>query len=65
MAQTVGERIRNMRGLRSQRELAAASGIGESYISRLEHGHIKPGHDMLIRLSKALGCDVNALMGDA
>jgi transcriptional regulator with XRE-family HTH domain len=65
---TLGERIlilRRRRGM-SQGALARASGLNKNTIARLEQGvlHDLSGHS-LVKLSKALGCSTDVLLGVA
>ncbi len=48
----------------SQLELADASGISKSRISRYENGHVKPSLQMLHRLARALNISEATLFGD-
>jgi ribosome-binding protein aMBF1 (putative translation factor) len=56
LARTVIER-RKALGL-SQKDLAAASGIDQADISRIEHGHANPTFGTLNALARALGWHV-------
>ena len=51
----VGPRLRTLRGQRSMTlaSLAAASGISESTLSRVESGHRRPSLEVLLRLAHA------------
>jgi transcriptional regulator with XRE-family HTH domain len=66
MYETSGELLweqRTKRGL-TQAELAAASGVPERTISRLESGaHKKPQSETVRKLAKALGVRYAALLG--
>ena len=61
---TVGERIRLVRQSRdmTQRELGKRSGIAEPTIRRYEIGKLKPKYETLLKLSKALDCNVQFLL---
>lgn len=48
---------RHERGM-TQKELAAASGLTQSVIARLESKRTVPQLDTLCRIAAALGCDV-------
>jgi len=54
---TVGERIRveRERNNISQVELANVTGIGQSYISQIETGRVKPSSNVLTKISASLG----------
>jgi transcriptional regulator with XRE-family HTH domain len=56
---TFGEQLRRLRrGKRwNLQDLSAASGISVSELSRIEHGHVRPGGRSLSRLRDALGGD--------
>jgi transcriptional regulator with XRE-family HTH domain len=54
-------RARRSRGM-TQRDLARASQLTESYISRLENGAIAPGIDLVARLARALGSPIGDLL---
>ncbi len=64
----LGERLRSLRKARgwTQEELAAASGLTRSHISRLEGGDIQlPSRDRLLRLATALGTTPDDLLAAA
>lgn len=48
----------------SQEDLAANSGLEQSYISLLERGNRMPGLDVFIRLSRSLGIKPVTFLGD-
>src|ERR1700722_19730089 len=54
-------RTRRSRGM-TQRDLARAANLTESYISRLENAAIAPGIDLVARLARALGSPVGDLL---
>lgn len=56
---SLGEFLREQRDAKnmSQRDLAAASGLGQSYISMLERNGRQPSWDATRKLAKALGVD--------
>jgi len=62
----VGERIRGAREERhlTQAELAAKCGCTNNHVSHLETGQSKPSLTMLLRLSNALGKDLNYFILD-
>ena len=47
-----------------QRELAAAVGVGEVYISQIETGHKRPSEVLISKLANALGIDRGRLTGE-
>ena len=48
----------------SQVDLAAASGVADSYVSRLEKGDRMPSIDVIFRIAGALGIQVETLVKD-
>src|SRR3954447_13946456 len=58
------ERLRQGRRSRgmTQRDLARAAHLTESYISRLENATIAPGIDLVARLARALGSPIGELL---
>ena len=46
----------------SQRELADASGLDESVISRYLRGHVMPSTRCLVNIAYALDCDISDLI---
>ena len=54
---SVGRRIQRLRleSNKSQREVAEATGLAISYLSRLENGHVNPSVGTLARISEAFG----------
>ena len=59
----ISRRLKELRGLRSQREIANAAEIGTSQYSRYERGAAVPSDEVLERISKALGCYVEDIIG--
>ena len=56
-------RIRESRGL-SLTDLAKRCRISKAYLSQLENGHSsRPSAEFIIRISHALGCSVDAILG--
>jgi len=51
----IGKRIRTLRGELSQDEFAAAMGVSQGQLSKIEHGRMGPTLEMLIRLSSRYG----------
>ena len=56
-----------IRGLRKERDLSQGdlfelTGLKESYISKLENGHIKPTLETISKLSKAFGISVSEFL---
>lgn len=54
----IGKRLRMLRGLRSQKEIAKGAGLSPSQYSRYERGGVIPSDEVLWRLAKSLGCKV-------
>lgn len=46
----------------TQGELADKVGIGQSFISKIEKGHLEPSLATLGRLAKVLGTDIKSLL---
>ena len=65
--QKYGKRIRTLRRAKNitQKELANATGIDQSYISKLERGEVTGTPENLLRIARALGVIVSDLLGDA
>ena len=55
-----GDKIRIERVIKkiSQNELAKKSGISRSYLSQIETGNQEPSLSVLVRIAKALDCDI-------
>ena len=65
-ATLIGEKIQRLRDKRqmSQADLAAASGVGQSLLSKIEGGsRPNPTGDVLQKLAKTLGCTTDYLLG--
>jgi len=58
----LGKRIADLRGRRSQRELAKNAGVDISTISRIERALADPSYSTLRAIAKALGMTVTALI---
>ncbi|WP_127900649.1 short-chain fatty acyl-CoA regulator family protein [Solirhodobacter olei] len=58
-----GSRIRERRGLAGmkQADLARAVGVSASYLNLIEHNRRRVGEDLLARIARALGVEVQAL----
>lgn len=61
----LGQRIRQRRrGLdMSQEGLAHEAGLDRSYVGRIERGEHNPTFTVLVKLCRAMKCDVAALTG--
>ena len=46
----------------SQEELADKVGIGQSFISKIEKGHLEPSLSTLGRIAKVLDTDIKSLL---
>lgn len=64
-AQGLGDRLRTMRGDRSQREIASAMHESQSWYSRLETGQSKLTIEQLVRLARVLEVSPWALIAAA
>ena len=64
IVQAFAEKLRDVRRSRgmTQRDLARVTHLAESYISRLENGSIAPGIDLVARVARALGVQVEDLV---
>lgn len=62
MTKSVGERLRELRGKRSQAELAEISGISRSYINSVERGVQEPSRKFLQALRERLGVNGDWLL---
>ena len=56
----VGEKVREIRNEKklSLRQLAAMTDMNHAYLSRIENAKVQPSVESLIKIAKALGCDV-------
>lgn len=64
---TIGSRVRMYReqnGL-TQRELGAKAFVSQVAINKIEHDFMKPGVDLLVRLSNIFGCTIDELLKEA
>ena len=57
-------RLRRLKKLMTQRELAEKSGITQTTISLTECEHSRPENITLAKLANALGCDIEDLRED-
>ena len=62
MAETTGERIRQLRGKMSQEEFASQLGVHEQTLGKYERDKIVPGGDVLARMYETLGADITWLL---
>ena len=53
--ETIGSRIRELRGEMLQEELAECLGISQGQLSKLEHGKLGPTAEVLLRLVEKFG----------
>ncbi|WP_081581639.1 helix-turn-helix domain-containing protein [Pararhodospirillum photometricum] len=60
--ETVGSRLRSVRGDMSQDDFATLLGVHKQTIGKYERGIVVPGGDVLARLRAVLGIDVNWLL---
>lgn len=60
---TIGDRLRELRGSSSQREMADAVGIKWNAWARYESGGALPGADILTRICKAHAVSADWLLG--
>ena len=62
-----GNRLKSIRlhkGIKTQKELANISGVSVDTIKSIEQGRKKPGRKSLVKLSKALGVEVDEFLKD-
>ena len=59
----VGDRMRELRGSSSQREMAEAIGIKQNAWARYEQGGALPGVDILTRICRIHACSADWLLG--
>lgn len=60
---TIGERLKELRGSSSQREMAEAVGIKWNAWARYEAGGALPGADILERICRVHACSADWLLG--
>ena len=61
---TIGEKIKELRGEKSQAEVAVAVGISDSAMSAYENGDRVPRDEVKIRLAKYFGKTVQEIFFD-
>lgn len=61
-----GDKLKNLRRQKdlTQPELAAAMGIEQSYLSKLENGKSLPSNDMLVRITDVFGVSIGELVDE-
>lgn len=61
----IGSRITQLRKARgmTQEELAAATGIRQEHLSRIEAGRYSVGVDTLAKIAEGLGCKIDIVEG--
>lgn len=62
---TIDERLKELRKQKklTQKQVAKAIGLGDSNYQAYEQKKVKPGHDMIIALSKFFGVSADYLLG--
>lgn len=60
-AELIGDRLRELRGERPQKEVADAVNVSVMAISKYERGQITPSDDVKIALAKFYGTTVEAI----
>lgn len=60
----LGERLRILRGHRTQRDLARDAGIDNGTLSRLERGELDPTLSTLQKIARALGISLSVMFSD-
>lgn len=59
----LGERLRKLRGSRTQQEIADKLGISRARYSHYENEHVQPDTDMLQRMASLHGTSIDYLLG--
>lgn len=59
--QTIGKRLRALRGKRLQVDVAAAVEISRAHLAKIERGHDRPGGKLLRRLADYYGVPLDEL----
>jgi len=57
----IGERVRQLRGKKSQKEFAKVCGIDDSTLSKIENGHLTGTLEIHRKICKALGISLSTL----
>ena len=60
---TIGDRLRELRGASSQREMAEAIGIKQNAWARYESGGALPGAEILATICRVHACSADWLLG--
>lgn len=60
---TLGERLRALRGERTQKEIADKLGISRARYSHYETDHVQPDHELLYRMSEVYEVSIDYLLG--
>lgn len=60
---TIGDRMRELRGPSSQREMAEAIGIKQNAWARYETGGAIPGGEIITKICRAHACSADWLLG--
>jgi transcriptional regulator with XRE-family HTH domain len=60
---TVGRRIRELRGFDvSQQDFAKRVGTTQAYLSKIEHGRVEVGAEILLRIARQYGRTIEWLL---
>jgi transcriptional regulator with XRE-family HTH domain len=62
MIMSMGNRLKKIRGDRSQREMAKALGVSPQTYSRYEKGDVAPPVAVLVKLRRKFKADLNELL---
>jgi transcriptional regulator with XRE-family HTH domain len=57
----LGDRLRELRGARTQEDVADEALVAREYLSKVESGHRNPSLDVLARLARALDVSLEDL----
>lgn len=60
-AQTIGERLRSLRGAKTQKEIGDAIGVTATAISQYERGERVPADDIKVALARYFNSTVEAI----
>lgn len=60
---TLGERLRQLRGERMQKEIADKLGISRARYSHYERDHVQPDHELLYKMSEVFETSIDHLLG--
>lgn len=59
----IGQRLKSMRGSRTQQEIADKLGVSRARYSHYETGRVEPDNDLLAKMATVLNCTSDYLIG--